>query len=140
MNDDAERIRQQMQNVRQDMGAGVHDVVQGARQLSDWRYYVRKHPWACVGSAFAIGFLATPARKKLVSGNVDVAALLQQLKGNAAAEGGMSGLLPGGITGRVLAFVGPLILQNAAALIAQRFAPGNPTPDPDSVHPSVDAP
>lgn len=137
MNDDAERIRQEMQNVRQDMGAGVQDVVQGARQLSDWRYYVRKHPWVCVGSAFALGFLATPARRRILSGNLDVASLVQQLKGGVATGAPM---LPGGVAGRILAFVGPIILQNAAAFVAQRFAPHDPSPAAEPADPTVDAP
>jgi hypothetical protein len=126
MSEDAERIRQQMQHVRQEMGAGMQDVVHGARQLSDWKYYVRRHPWACVGSAFALGFLATPARRKLLSsGNIDIAKVVEQLKHHGVDTGSLGAGLAGGSGGlasRAFAMLWPILLQNAGAMVAQHFA------------------
>jgi hypothetical protein len=123
MNDDAERIRRQMQDVRQDMGAEVVDLVRGARQLTDWRHYVRQHPWACVGGAFALGFLVSPARKKLLAANIDVDALVAQLKSKGlAAATGAAPLYPGGTLGKLLAVAGPIVARNVANLVAQRLA------------------
>jgi hypothetical protein len=125
MSEDAERIRQQMQHVRQEMGAGMQDVVHGARQLSDWKYYVRRHPWACVGSAFALGFLATPARRKLFQGNVDVAKIVEQLKRHGVDTGSLGAGLAGGsgsLASRAFSMLWPILLQNAGAMVAQHFA------------------
>src|SRR5262245_22564765 len=95
MSDDAERIRRQMQAIRQDMEGGVKGVVEGARQLSDWRYYVRQHPWACVAGAIALGFIAAPMRRKKVDGIPEE--LLAKLRSGgpvpaaaAAAGGGLA--------------------------------------------------
>ena len=120
MSDEAERIRRQMQDVRQEMGRDVHEVVERAKELSDWRYYVRKHPWACMGSALALGFLAMPGRKIPVGGP-DMQHLVNQLKkhGLSVAAGGAA---PGGLVTRALAIAGPLVLRSAVAMVAKRLS------------------
>ncbi len=129
MSDEAERIRRQMHSVRKDVGDDVKDIVHGAQQLSDWRYYVRRHPWMCVGSAFALGFLATPARRKLLNGDMET--LLSQLRasglaGAATAAGPLAG---GGLAGKLLAVAGPILLRSAASLVARKFSGGPQSED-----------
>jgi hypothetical protein len=135
MSDDVERIRQQMQHVRQDMGEGVQEVVHGARQLSDWKYYVRKHPWACVGSAFALGFLATPARRRILSGNVDIAQIVEQLKQQGLDTGslgmGLAAGAGGGLASRAFSLLWPILLRNAGAMVAQHLAARGQATPPD---------
>jgi hypothetical protein len=123
MGDDAERIRRKMHHLRQEMGADVKGIVHGARQLSDWRFYLRQHPWACVGSAFALGFLAAPVRRKSLDG--DVEKLLEQLRRNkAAAALGLApsagGSLGSGLLKRALAVGGPILARQAASYFAKR--------------------
>jgi hypothetical protein len=136
MSEDAERIRQQMQHVRQEMGAGMQDVVHGARQLSDWKYYVRRHPWACVGSAFALGFLATPARRKVLTDKVDVASIVEQLKRHGVDTGslgaGLAAGAGGGLASRAFSLLWPILLRNAGAMVAQHLAARGPAAPPDS--------
>lgn len=123
MSDDAERIRREMQNVRQEMGADMQDIVHGAQQLTDWRYYVRTHPWACVAGAFALGFLVTPARKRVLPANADIERLLAELKNQGlAAATGAAPLYPGGAAGKLLAVAGPFLAKSALKIIAQRLA------------------
>jgi hypothetical protein len=136
MSEDAERIRQQMQHVRQEMGAGMQDVLHGARQLSDWKYYVRRHPWACVGSAFALGFLATPARRKVLTDKVDVASIVEQLKRHGIDMGslgaGLAAGAGGGLASRAFSLLWPILLRNAGAMVAQHLAARGPAAPPDS--------
>jgi hypothetical protein len=129
MSDEAERIRQQMQHVRQVVGDDVKGIVQGARHATDWRYYVRRHPWACVGSAFALGFLATPARRKLLTG--DAHKIFEQLRasGLVTAATGATPLAGGGLAAKVLAVAGPLLVRGAASLMAQHLAAGKSPPE-----------
>jgi hypothetical protein len=140
MSDEAERIRQQMQNVRKDVGADVQGIVHGARQLSDWHYYVRKYPWACVGSAFVLGFLVTPARRKLLTG--DPRHILEQLResGLLNATTAAAPLAGGGLAGKVLAVAGPILLRSASAMVARHFANANATASDKAVQAEVAGP
>lgn len=141
MSDDAERIRRQMQDVRQEMGAEVKDIVHGARQLTDWHYYVSKHPWACVSGAFALGFLAAPGRAKAIAGSLDLDRLIAHMKQQGVAVGGgkaAASFLPGGLLGRVLATAGPLVARSAISAIVQRLAADAPqAADPTPSHPDA---
>jgi hypothetical protein len=128
MNDDAENIRRQMQNVRQEMGADVQDIVHGAHQLTNWRYHVRTHPWACVAGAFAVGFLVVPARKAAAAAmGANIDQLVSQLKaqGLNVASGRAAAFAPGGLLGRVIATAGPIVARAALNAIAQRLAGAN---------------
>ena len=127
MSDDADRIREQMRRIRQDLGVEVKDIVRGAKELSDWRCYVRKYPWVCVGGAFALGFLAMPGRKRPL--DADTQKLVEQLKtcGLTAATRAMP-LMPGGLTGKLLSIAGPILVRNVSQLIAQQFKAGGAAP------------
>jgi len=62
----AEEIRRQMQLTRQRVGVEVTEVVEGARQFADWRFYPRHFPWATIGAAAVLGFAAIPKRPQMV--------------------------------------------------------------------------
>lgn len=55
-------IRQRMKEVRQELDEDVQEIVEGARDLRDWRSYVRSYPWVCLGAAVAVGYLIVPRR------------------------------------------------------------------------------
>jgi len=59
-------IRREMQLTRQRVRAEVTEMVAGARQLTDWRFYPRQFPWATVGAAAALAFAAIPKRAQVV--------------------------------------------------------------------------
>lgn len=63
----AEQIREEMSQVRRDMSLSYGVAVENARDMADWRYYVRNYPWACVGAAAALGYLVVPNRVEIVS-------------------------------------------------------------------------
>ncbi len=109
-----------MQDVRQDMGHEVHAVVERAKELSDWRYYVRQHPWICIGSAVALGFLAMPNRSAR-PGSPDVQRLVSQLKKHGLTVAA-SHAAPGGLVGRAIAIAGPIVLRNAASILTRRLS------------------
>ncbi len=76
----AERIQQRMQDLRAQLDDDVEDVVDSTKEFTDWRTYVRRYPWACVGVAAAIGYLVVPSRVELESPDAD--ALLELAKTN----------------------------------------------------------
>jgi len=62
----AEEIQQQMRQVRRELNEEVQEIVEQARDLADWRHYVRRYPWICLGGAAALGYLLVPARVVVV--------------------------------------------------------------------------
>jgi hypothetical protein len=63
----AEEIRDQMAQVRRELNLNYGEVVENARDLTDWRYYVRNYPWATLGAAVAIGYLVVPNRIQMIT-------------------------------------------------------------------------
>jgi hypothetical protein len=55
-------IQRQMSEIRGEMRHDMQTLVSNARTLSDWRYYVRNYPWACMGAAAFVGYLLVPPR------------------------------------------------------------------------------
>jgi hypothetical protein len=120
MSDEAERIRRQMKSIRQELGDDVKGIVDGARQLSDWRYYVRRHPWLCVGSAFALGVLAVPGRRKPSDEKMEK--ILDQLRTSGLAAAAMRSAPPaGGLAARAISIAGPFLARQLAGLVAQQM-------------------
>jgi hypothetical protein len=48
----------------------VERIVDGARQMVDWRNYVRDFPWGAALAAVALGYWLVPRRKGLSSGEL----------------------------------------------------------------------
>jgi hypothetical protein len=59
-----DEIRRKMAQIRRDLHEDVKGVVEGAEEVSNWRYYIRLYPWAAVGAALAAGYFIVPKRKK----------------------------------------------------------------------------
>jgi hypothetical protein len=55
-------IQQRMQQVRHDLGDEVGELVESAKDMTDWRKYVRANPWICLAAAAAIGYVVVPKR------------------------------------------------------------------------------
>jgi hypothetical protein len=58
----ADRLRQEMRTIRRELGDNVEELVEHAEQLMDWRYYVRRYPWASLGVAALVGYFVVPQR------------------------------------------------------------------------------
>jgi len=58
----ADDLQRQMQQVRMEMRDDVQVMVDNAREMADWTWYVRTYPWVCLGAAAAIGYLVVPPR------------------------------------------------------------------------------
>lgn len=67
MNSQSEEIRNEMARVRRELDENVVAVVQQAKELADWRNFVRRHPLLTVSAAAAVGFLVVPKRLNVMS-------------------------------------------------------------------------
>jgi len=63
-NDDTiKAIQQRMQEVRRELS---EDLVTSARDIKDWRSYVRANPWLSLAAATAVGFYLAPKGSAIV--------------------------------------------------------------------------
>jgi hypothetical protein len=74
--DEAQDILRQMAAIRHELNENVEEVVQNAKELVDWRNFVRAHPWLTVSAAAAVGFLLVPRRWEGVRPDADALAEL----------------------------------------------------------------
>jgi len=58
----ADQLRQEMRTIRRELGDDMEELVEQAERLMDWRYYVQRYPWACLGAAAFAGFFLVPGR------------------------------------------------------------------------------
>lgn len=58
----ADEIRREMRRIRCHMVREVDELAGDARELTSWRYYVRKHPWSIFSGLVALGFALVPRR------------------------------------------------------------------------------
>ena len=138
MTDPAENITERMQHVRKNVGEDVKGIVENARTLTDWRYYVRHHPWLCVGRAMALGFLAVPKRKQVVTG--DAKELLDLLRNGSVRLAPHGVAANRGLLMTLLATAAPAVLRGAVALATQKRAHRAPAADPQHEQPHMSAP
>lgn len=64
---ESERIRDRMAQIRLELDQDVGAVVENAKELTDWRAFVKRHPWFTTCAAAALGYLVVPKRLEVVS-------------------------------------------------------------------------
>ena len=106
-------IRQRMEEVRCDLDEDVQGIVEGARDMRDWRSYVRAYPWVCVGAAVAVGYLLVPRRPASMQPSAE--AIAELVKQSRLAE---TPLVKA--RGLLLRSVGNLVIQGVSAYIGQQ--------------------
>lgn len=75
-NSESEALRRQMASLRNDLDHDVGAVVDRAKELTDWRNLVRRHPFLSLTAAAALGYLIVPQKLNLISPS---AATLEEL-------------------------------------------------------------
>lgn len=110
-------IRQRMEEVRCDLDEDVQGIVEGAREIRDWRSYVRTDPWICAGAALAVGYWIVPRRHAATQPNAEtIAEIVEQSR---LAETPLVTPL-GRARGMLLRCVGNLVVQGVSAYVGQQ--------------------
>lgn len=110
-------IRQRMESMRRDLDEDVQEIVESAREMGDWRSYVKAYPWAFLGTAFVAGYLIVPRRRMAVQPDAQtLAELANQSRLLAASE-----VPPKSTThGALLALVGNLLIRGVSSYVVQQ--------------------
>lgn len=74
----ADEIQREMRQVRVELRDNVQEIVSGAREIADWKYYARMYPWLTVAAAAFVGYLVVPPRATVI--RPDPEALLELAK------------------------------------------------------------
>jgi len=135
--EDAEAIRLRMAGVRGALDENVRELVQNAgvladraRNLTDWRYYVKAAPWATVGAAAAVGYLIVPRRVQIVQPDADQIAelarrhqiVVQHAAKAEAKQGGPAQLVMTMLANALLRAVTAYVSQQAGKAFGQQVA------------------
>ena len=115
----ADAIQQQMRQIRAELRADVQDFVAGAREMTDWTYYVRTYPWACLGAAAAIGFLIVPARTPSIQ--PDMKSLAELARQNQLVVKVDDAKPKRGLLAMLAGMVANSLLQGGLAIATQQF-------------------
>jgi len=124
MDSPADDICRRMESVRRTAGEEMETIVQSAKTLSDWRYYVKNHPFLLAGAAAGLGFLLIPKKKPSQPPTPDDAKeLIELLKkhhvSGVTVEGPPSGLL------KTLAGIAtPILIRTAFNFAQSQMASG----------------
>lgn len=135
----AQEIRRRMAAVRREMDESVDEIVENARELVDWRYYVKTYPWATVAVAAAAGYMVVP--RKLHVMRPDAATLAQLAKEHRlVVENETPEARSPGFIGSVVTMAGSLAMRAALAYVGQQMGKivaqeaAEPTPQTESRH------
>ena len=123
-----ELIQRRMAQIRRDLFRTVDEIGDQARQLRDWRYYLRRYPWFFAATAAGVGYLAVPARPRVIHVDAGVAP-----GGEARVPVEVRGRVVRSIAGVALEHLGRVLLKSATQYAVQRIgAPGRSFGEPSN--------
>lgn len=135
MTNEAENLRKRMAAIRRDVDGEVGAVVEHAKEMADWRNFVKRHPLASVGAATAIGFLLVPRRLEVMSPSsreLEKLAKRNRLvvkpRGEVKKQAGMVSPLVNFVTGAVVRSCVSLAGQHLAQLMSNDSEQGTSNP------------
>lgn len=117
---DADAIRLEMANVRSTLDENVHELVTNARNLTDWRYYVKAAPWGAVGAAMAVGYFIVPRRVQIVQPDADEIAKLAKRHQIVVEHKAKAEAKQGGPAQLVMTMLANAMLRAATAYVSQQ--------------------
>ena len=111
-----ESIRGRMQHLRCEIDEDMEDMAASARDMVDWKHYVKTYPWVCFGAAVALGFLIVPRRTATI--RPDLATLNELARtGHLVVEPAPAAVR--GLGGALLAAVANIAVRQAAVYLRQ---------------------
>jgi len=110
-------IRQRMEEVRGDLDVGFQGMVKDAHDIGDWTYYVKTYPWTVLAASFVAGYLIMSRLGLGVQQNHSTADVPAAPHTSPAAPSPAKF----DATGKVLGFVGNLVMRGLTAYAVQHI-------------------
>ena len=112
----SDAVRARMQQLRCEIDGDMEDVSANARNMVDWKHYVKTYPWVCLGAAAALGFLIVPKRSRAI--RPDLATLTDLARtGHLVVK--PASAATHGLIDALLATVANIAVQRATAYLGQ---------------------
>src|SRR6476661_4394086 len=120
--DEVEKIRKRMSELRRELVYDVQDVSRSAKAMASPSFYIRKFPWATLAVAAGLGYLLIPKKRQVVQ--PDMEALAELVRKNqvnintskaAESEGMVKTLAVMGLTWAAKAGMNYVVQQMATA-------------------------
>lgn len=118
---DPEELQRQMRAIRSELGVEVHDLVQNARDLTDWHVYVNRYPWACLAAAAAVGYLIVPHARKTIVPDAD--SLLELAKHHQLKVEAPGAKKSGGLLSKAAGMAATFALRAAMTALTRKLNP-----------------
>lgn len=109
-----------MRDVRSELREDVQEIVENARVMTDWQYYVRSYPWLCLGAAAAVGYLIVPSRVQVYRPDPQMLAELVR-QHQVAVKTEVKPQPSGGLLGGLVNIAAGAALQGASAIASQQL-------------------
>ncbi|MEQ9409776.1 MAG: hypothetical protein RIK87_18720 [Fuerstiella sp.] len=116
----ANQFRREMALVRRELDADIKDVTAQAKELTDWRQYVKRAPWISIGIAAAAGFMMVP--RKLDLEIVDPSTIAKLLKQHRiVVESPLKAAAKAGLGSTLFGLISTTVLRAAIGVGSQRI-------------------
>jgi hypothetical protein len=116
----AEEIQRQMRDVRSELRDDVQEIVENARVMTDWQFYVRQYPWICLGAAAALGYFVVPQRVLVVKPDAQMLSDLVR-QHQLAVKTEVRPQPSGGVLGRLVNVAASALLHGVVAIASQQM-------------------
>ena len=111
-----ESMQGRMQHLRCEIDDEMENMAASARDMVDWKHYVKTYPLICFGAAVALGFLIVPKRATAL--RPDLATLNELARnGHLVVEPAPAAMR--GLGGALLAAVANIAVRQAAAYLGR---------------------
>ena len=108
-------LLRRMAEVRADLDDGAQEIAESARDLGEWRHYVKTYPWLSMGIACVIGYVIVPRRRaRPQNAQQLIAEWIEQSRGLANPPSTR------GVLGAVRALAGNLLWRSVISFVARR--------------------
>ena len=113
-------LRERMARIRDGIPEDVDQIVEQARELADWRNFVKQHPWITLSAAAMVGFMAVPSKVNIIRPDANALAKLAK-RDKLVVRHEPKITRQAGIVSPMVNLIGTAILRSVVANAGSKF-------------------